>query len=160
MFVQGVLFGPSVSNESGFISSGANSGSTKCYFLFILSSLPLFSGYFLKPVTSDTPFIFFLSVGGFLTSQGWPFNFTLTSDLVVHFLSALTTFCRPVLSTLHPTLPSLSCTLSPHAVLCQSHTRVIWPIFRAHTTFNGERWKKSAGRKFSKAQKRHLKKRI
>lgn len=128
-----------VSNESGFISSGVNSGSAKCFFHSIWSRLSLCSSYFLKPVTSDTPPIIYLSVGGFLTSKGWPFNFTLTSDLVVvHFLSTLTT-CHFLMSRpLHPTLPSPPCSFSLHTLLCQSHTRVIWPIFRAHTTFNGE----------------------
>lgn len=140
-----------VSNEFGFISSGANAGS-KCCFLSIWSRLTLRSSYFLKPVASDTPPLLYLLVGGFLTSKGWPFNFTLTSDLVVAQFCALTTFWRPVLcSASHPAIITL------HIVSSHSPLSVTYQGYMAYSqsTHYVQWWevKESAGRKFSKAQK-------
>lgn len=129
-----------VSNESGFISSGAN-----YWKLFSLRLVKAASLLQLFPKASHLwhPSHLLCLMGGFLTSQGWPFNFTLTSDLVVaHVWSALTT-CR------FDVPSSLLCIPPSHhrpapfllTLLCQSHTRVIGPIFRARTTFTGERWK-------------------
>lgn len=48
---------------------------------FMYLSVP--SSYFLEPMALSDPPYLYLSLGGLPGSEGWPFNFTLTFDLVV-----------------------------------------------------------------------------